>query len=97
MAKICIEVAYGESHRQRIIALEVEAGTSLYDAVLLSDIAKEFVELDLSNTPMGIFSKLCANPKQQAVQDGQRIELYRPLQIDPKQARIKRAAKQQST
>ncbi len=97
MAKIAIEVAYGEPNKQRVISLEVEEGTSLYEAALLSGITQEFTHLDLTNIPMGIFSKRSANPKQQIVQAGQRIELYRPLLLDPKQARILRAAKQQST
>jgi putative ubiquitin-RnfH superfamily antitoxin RatB of RatAB toxin-antitoxin module len=43
---------------------------------------------------MGIFGKAIKQPGQHEVQEGDRIELYRPLMIDPKQARLNRAKKQ---
>jgi putative ubiquitin-RnfH superfamily antitoxin RatB of RatAB toxin-antitoxin module len=42
---------------------------------------------------MGSFGKTVRKPKEEPIQAGQRIEIYRPLIIDPKQARANRAAK----
>jgi putative ubiquitin-RnfH superfamily antitoxin RatB of RatAB toxin-antitoxin module len=42
---------------------------------------------------MGVFGKVVKKPKEQEIREGERIELYRPLIIDPKQARLNRAAK----
>jgi putative ubiquitin-RnfH superfamily antitoxin RatB of RatAB toxin-antitoxin module len=42
---------------------------------------------------MGIFGKVVKKPDEQALREGDRVELYRPLKIDPKQARLDRARK----
>jgi putative ubiquitin-RnfH superfamily antitoxin RatB of RatAB toxin-antitoxin module len=41
---------------------------------------------------MGIFGKVVANPAGQVLKPGERVEIYRPLQADPKLNRKKRAA-----
>lgn len=97
MAKIWIEVAYAEPDKQLIKTLEVEEGTSLYEAAKLAQMEMVFPNLNLEQAQMGIFSKISPNPKAQRVEEGQRIEIYRPLLMDPKQARINRAQKQQSS
>ena len=93
---LCVEVAYGTPEKQLIVALEVPVGTTAYEAVLLSKIADEFASIDPENDPMGIFSSLLdgktrAVPKETVLQARDRVEIYRPLLIDPKQARVKRA------
>lgn len=92
MADLHIEVACATPRKQRIMALTVAAGTTLREAVERSHIAEEFPEVDVSNAPLGIFGKKVARPEQTAVEEGQRIEVYRPLLIDPRQARVNRAA-----
>ncbi len=92
MADLHIEVACATPRKQRIIALTVSEGTTLREAVERSHIAEEFPEIEVGHAPLGIFGKKVAKPEQTAVADGQRIEVYRPLLIDPKQARINRAA-----
>ncbi|PID63041.1 MAG: RnfH family protein [Gammaproteobacteria bacterium] len=86
-----LEVAYATPERQAIISVEVAAGTTLIEAVKQSDIGYLFPELDLDQADMGIWSK--PHPKDTPVKDGQRIEIYRPLLADPKQARRNRAEK----
>lgn len=95
MAKIWIEVAYAKPDKQVIKALQVEQGTNLYDAVRLAQMETVFPELNLDEAKIGVFSKPCPNPKKQTVEQGQRIEIYRPLTMDPKQMRLIRAQKQQ--
>lgn len=90
---INIEVAYATREKQIIIALTVLKGTSMYEAVLQSNIEKKFNDLDLARSQMGIFGKLEFLPKQKIVEEGDRIEIYRPLKIDPKEARKERAKK----
>jgi putative ubiquitin-RnfH superfamily antitoxin RatB of RatAB toxin-antitoxin module len=87
-----IEVAYALPDKQRILSAQVPKGTSIRTAVELSGIAKEFPDLDLAAAPLGIFGKAVRNTDE-LVKDGDRIEIYRPLLIDPKQARANRAAK----
>lgn len=88
-----IEVAYATPEAQKIVVLEVKEGTSIREAAMLSGLEKLFPEIDYTTQPMGIFGKKIADPDQQVVASGDRIEIYRPLIIDPKQARLNRAAK----
>lgn len=90
---IKIEVAYATPEKQRIIEVDVADGATMTEAVRLSGIDQEFPELDILATPMGLFGRKVAKPNEQVVQPGDRIELYRPLLIDPKQARLNRAEK----
>jgi len=90
---IRVEVAYATPEKQLIIELEVEPGTCMRDAALRSGIDKEFPEIDITSSPMGLFGRKVAKPDQETLREGDRIELYRPLIIDPKQARLNRAAK----
>lgn len=93
MTDVQIEVACATPHKQRIMVVTVQAGTTLREAVLQSRIGEEFPEIDVLQAPLGIFGKKVARPEQTAVEEGQRVEVYRPLLIDPKQARVNRAAK----
>lgn len=91
MAEIAIEVAYATPEKQRILTLTVEQGTSVMDAAKASGIDKEFPEIDWASAKMGIFGKASRAPDKDEVKAGDRIEVYRPLLIDPKQARKNRA------
>lgn len=91
MDKIKVEVVYALPHVQRLIALQVEPGCTALEAAERSGIAKAFPDLDLQQAELGIYGKGVA--KTQALRDGDRVEIYRPLIIDPKEARKARAAK----
>lgn len=95
---ITVEVVYALPQQQKIIALLVEPGTTAYQAAVRSGITQFFPELDLENAPLGIFgqalgTKGLAPAQQYILQAGDRVEIYRPLTSDPKEARRKRAAK----
>lgn len=93
MNKIRIEVAYALPEKQKIIALDVEEGCTVKTAVQLSKIDTFFPELDLDSLKVGIFGKAVRNANEQVIKEGERIEIYRELKVDPKQARANRAAK----
>lgn len=88
-----VEVAYARPDKQRIIRLQVPEGTTLVEAARLSGIVDMFPEIDLEQIDMGIFGKVVKKPGEQTLREGDRVELYRPLKIDPKQARLNRAKK----
>ena len=90
---INVEVAYALPDRQQIVPVKVEAGTTVYEAAVQSGIAELFPDIDLEQVKMGIFGKTVPKPRDQAIQAGERVELYRPLIADPKASRAKRAAK----
>jgi len=91
--KVKVEVAYATQDEQKIIAIDVLVGTTMYDAVVQSDITSIFPQINIDTDKMGIFGKAVKNPKEYEVREGDRVEIYRPLIIDPKQARLNRAAK----
>lgn len=91
-----IEVVYALPHTQKLMTIEVKEGTTLLEAVKLSNIEEEFPELNLEQAKLGVFGKASSKPDVDTVKAGDRIEIYRPLIIDPKQARLNRAAKTKS-
>lgn len=88
-----VEVAYAAVDDQALILLQVPIGTIATQAVELSGIAQRFPQVDFSQCPMGIFANLLDSPATHVLHAGDRIELYRPLQADPKEVRRMRAAK----
>lgn len=87
---ITVEVAYARPDEQRIIELQVPPGTTVGQAIEKSGITELFPEIDLSKNKVGIFGKL--SKLDAVLQAGDRVEIYRPLIADPKEARKKRAA-----
>ena len=87
--KIAVEVVYATQEQQYVVSLEVDAGTTALAAVQLSGLYTQFPHTQ--DYPMGIFGK--AVPADTVLEDHDRVELYRPLLIDPKENRRRRAAK----
>lgn len=88
-----VEVAYARPDRQEIVQVRVPEGTTVLEAVEASGIVALFPEVNPRETDMGIFGKVVKDPSAHQVREGDRVELYRPLIIDPKQARLNRAKK----
>jgi len=86
-----IEVAYATPKDQQIIELEVPEGCTARQAAMHSALDQNFEDLELAEVPLGIFGKKAAD--DQLLVEGDRVEMYRPLQIDPKDARRARAQK----
>ena len=87
-----IEIVYGLADRQVLKNMTVTEETTVREAALQSGLEVEFPELDLQQAPLGIFGK--AVKDKTVLRDGDRIEVYRPLLIDPKEARRKRAGQE---
>ncbi len=89
---INVEVAYATPEKQVIRALNVDTGTTIGAAIVQSGIMMDFPELDLEleNARVGIFGKIARMTTE--LDDGDRVEIYRPLIADPKEVRRKRAA-----
>jgi uncharacterized protein len=95
MPGITVEVAFAMPDRQKIVSLSIPAGTTAQVAVQLAEMRRYFPDLPettFAQAPLGIFGKRLRDPAQHVLQAGDRVEIYRPLLIDPKQARAKRAA-----
>jgi len=91
---ITVEVAYALPHKQKIISLLVAPGTTALQAVESSGIVEFFPEIDVAGASLGIFGEsLGSKSTSYVLHEGDRVEIYRPLAVDPKDARRKRAAK----
>lgn len=87
---INITVAFATASRQTQIAVILPAPATIADAIAASNIGDN-QETNLVATNFGIFGKVCA--PSQPLQDGDRVEIYRPLLQTPTAARRKRAQK----
>ncbi len=84
-----VEVVYALPEKQMLIALEVEEGTTALLAIERSGILQQFPEANPRRDGVGVFGKLVA--LDSPLRNGDRVEIYRPLIADPKEARRKRA------
>ena len=89
-----VSVIYAAPARQIVREIEIASGATVADAIRLSAIAEAagLSEADLERT--GIFGRIV--DLSTALRDGDRVEILRPLRIDPKEARRRRAAKKES-
>ena len=89
--EIMVEVAYAMPEEQIIISIKVPIKYNVKQAIEKSDIQKKFPSIDLSKNKVGIFGK--KTTLDHVLKNRDRIEIYRPLILDPKEMRRKRAAK----
>lgn len=88
---IDVEVAYALPQKQALLALTVNAGTTVLQAAQQSGVVEQFEGIDLENAKFGIFGKVVS--PTQVLNEGDRVEIYRPLIADPKEVRKARAAR----
>lgn len=86
---ISVEVVYATPERQLLLAIEVEAGCSVGEAIERSGIRDAIPGLTVDPSAVGIFSRKV--PLTHTLADGDRVEIYRPLLADPKETRRRRA------
>jgi putative ubiquitin-RnfH superfamily antitoxin RatB of RatAB toxin-antitoxin module len=72
-----------------VVELAVPEGATLEDVIRNSGILERCPEIDPAAVSVGVFNRLCAPGDR--VRDGDRVEIYRPLLADPKEARRRRA------
>ncbi len=82
-------VAYATPYQQVELTLEWLAGETVEETIQRSSILEQFSEIDLTMNKIGVFGKLCELDDEP--REGDRIEIYRPLKVDPKQSRRNRA------
>ena len=87
--EITIEVAYADTRSQTILRLRVKSGTTVGEAIKQSGVLEQYPEIDLGLNKVGIFGKLARTDT--LLRDHDRVELYRALIADPKEARRRRA------
>ncbi len=89
MPEIRVEVVYALPERQYLYQLTLAEGSTLKYAIDVSGILALRPEIDLGKNKVGIFSRPAA--LDDILNDGDRVEIYRPLLMDPKELRRHRA------
>lgn len=85
-----VEVVYGYTDKQSLLAVDVAESATVEEAIKQSGILDQYDDIDLSVNKVGIFGKI--TKLSEALKEGDRIEIYRPLIADPKEVRRRRAA-----
>ncbi|MGH8283598.1 MAG: RnfH family protein [Gammaproteobacteria bacterium] len=84
-----VEVVYARPDVQSLVSLRLAAGVSVRKAIEKSGLLEKFPEIDITRNKMGIFGKPV--PPDMPLREGDRVEIYRMLLKDPKEARRERA------
>ena len=83
-----VGVCYAEVDRQLWMRLEVPDNSSIEEAIKLSGVLRLYPEINLTNQKVGIFGKI--TPLDTAVKDGDRVEIYRQITVDPQTVQRRR-------
>ncbi|MBS0318498.1 MAG: RnfH family protein [Proteobacteria bacterium] len=89
--RVCVVYSARPRHN-REVQLLLQGGASLRDAVQASGLLEAFPEIDLAAAGVGIWGRRAA--LDQPLRDRDRVEIYRPLTVDPKVARRERFRRQ---
>ena len=89
MPVIRVEVAYALHEEQALVLLDLEEGATAWQAVEGSGLLARFPDIDPAHASLGIFGRV--TPPDTRLRDGDRVEIYRPLTMDPNEARRLRA------
>ena len=89
MARVSVEVVYALPTGADAVTLTLEAGATAGDAVRASGVLERHPEIDLGRHRLGIHGRVVAD--KVLLDDGDRVEVYRPLPVDAKEARRRRA------
>lgn len=80
-----VEVVFALPDRQVLVPVRIEAGSTVQEAIDLSRIAAQFPDWCLDRCRVGIWGQPVE--RSRTLQDGARVEIYRELRIDPRDAR----------
>ena len=83
--EVCVEVVFALARRQALVAVTLAEGATVADAIEASGLAAKFPEEQLDGLPTGIWGRPAG--RDSVVRDGDRVEIYRSLEIDPREAR----------
>lgn len=87
MAEIAVEVVLALPGRTLLKRLVLDLGSTVGDAIAAAQLGQDSVRVDLQR--VGVFGRRV--PPEYRLRDGDRVEIYRALVVDPKEARRRRA------
>ena len=80
-----VEVVFANPERQVLEVVEVSGDATVADAIRRSGIGRLFPDVDFSALQAGVWGRPVA--RDQLLREGDRVEIYRPLELDPREAR----------
>ncbi len=83
--KIEVEVVFALPEKQRLVTVEVAEGSTIADVIAASGLQSRFRDADLEACTTGLWGKVV--PRETVISNGDRVEIYRPLAMDPREAR----------
>lgn len=86
-----VSVVYALPDRQIVRELELPEGATVAAALGGSGLLQEFPAINPASTPLGIYGRVVSGDV--LLQAGDRVEIYRPLNAEPKTARRLRSKK----
>jgi hypothetical protein len=89
MESLRVEVVYALPGGEDAVSLELRPGATAADAVRASGLLQRHPEIELGRHRIGIYGRVVEGGSPLA--DGDRVEVYRPLLVEPKDARRRRA------
>ncbi len=89
MASLSVQVVYALPGREDAVSLKLPAGATALDALRASGLLERHPAIDLARQKIGIYGKVVS--RQAPLRDGDRVEVYRPLLVEAKEARRRRA------
>ena len=89
MAQFEIEVAYADKTEQSVQRIMVSESITVEESIKQSKLLEMFPQIDLAVNAVGIFGETVS--LDTPVKEGDRVEIYRSLTMDPKEARRLRA------
>jgi putative ubiquitin-RnfH superfamily antitoxin RatB of RatAB toxin-antitoxin module len=83
--RIDVEVVFGRRDAQLLVALSLERGATVASAIASSGLAENYPDESIADLPAGIWGRIV--DRDRILKDGDRVEIYRPLQLDPRESR----------
>ena len=83
--QIDVELVLAMPTKQVLIALRVPVGSTVSDVIAASPVARRFPDVPVGELAVGIWGRVVE--RDHMVGHGDRVEIYRPLLIDPREAR----------
>jgi putative ubiquitin-RnfH superfamily antitoxin RatB of RatAB toxin-antitoxin module len=87
--RVAVEVVCALPDRQRIWRVVLEQGATVMQAIEAAGVRRDEPGLVVDPQRLGIFARRVG--PDEVLHDGDRVEIYRPLALDPKEARRRRA------
>ncbi|MCP4300115.1 MAG: RnfH family protein [Gammaproteobacteria bacterium] len=84
-ADIRVEVVFALADKQKLTAVTLPRGATVADAIAESLISGNFPDENLERMTVGIWGRVVT--REHVLSDGDRVEIYRALELDPRDAR----------